>query len=911
MHLVDDLKITESPNYLHHNGLPVLSLWGVHAGNSKDIITAAMWAELLQWFTVDAPEKYQVTLKAGVNNGWRTDSQEWQAVYDNFDFISPWAVGRYSDKSGADTYRNQYFQVDLNETASRDMEYIPVVFPGFSWANKYPGKVLNQIPRNGGDFFWHQIYNAIDAGCNMIYVAMFDEVDEGTAIFKIAENSSQTPTTGKFVTLDMDGIELPSDWYLRLTGEGTKMLRGEIPLTSTIPIVPFPDNAAFVSQEVPTIMAPGATTSVSISMENTGITTWSEADNYRLGYSVDPENAIWTTSEIGLNQGENIAPGERKIFTFNITAPDDEGVYKFQWRMKRDSLGFFGELSDNRLVNVSTSIDFLDDCDTLTDWDPVVRLTLNSADQKQGTGCIEFNGGASDSVEFLKVFANPYHSGLAAHEAVLQFWYYSSDTSLMGTGIQVQLGSGGIVDTDTYSWTVTGLLTGWNLVTLYVSKADTNGTPDLNAINWFRISNPKTVEAIARIDEIHVFDKNAGAEKYELLVNSGTGDGSYVENEIINISADEAPPAQQFIGWVIDSGEALIEDANVKNTSLRMPADSVEVTANYKVLGIYLDDCDLLKDWGSSGVISLNSTDQKEGLACIEFNGSATDEFKKVFSTPYNSGATKATGRLEFWYYVSDPSQMDGSNQVEIGSAGRADYNEYNWNIGELSVGWNFISLEFNDANITREEPDLSAINWFRIYHFKSGTVTTRIDAIEIVDPNAGERYPLTVYNGSGDGNYFLGVEVTILADPAPEGLMFDSWVIESGNPEIEDERLPTTTLLMSDSATIVRATYQDIQKYYLIVNNGDGSGSYLPGQTIFIVADAAPAGELFDKWVVEAGFPSIANEYAAITNVTMTAEDAVVTATYMNPNVSAESVNGAWERCGYLSKSCQHRNYH
>ncbi len=306
IHLVDDLKITESPNYLHHNGLPVLSLWGVHAGNSKDVITAAMWTELLQWFTVDAPEKYKVTLKAGVNNGWRTDSQEWQVVYDNFDFISPWAVGRYSDIAGADTYRNQYFQTDLNETASRDMEYIPVVFPGFSWANKYPGKELNQIPRNGGDFFWHQIYNAIDAGCNMVYVAMFDEVDEGTAIYKIAENSSQTPTTGKFVTLDMDGIELPSDWYLRLAGEGTKMLRGEIPLTSTIPIVPFPDNAAFVSQEVPTIMTPGATTSVSISMENTGITSWNEADSFMLVYAVAPESAIWGTTEVELEAGETM-----------------------------------------------------------------------------------------------------------------------------------------------------------------------------------------------------------------------------------------------------------------------------------------------------------------------------------------------------------------------------------------------------------------------------------------------------------------------------------------------------------------------------------------------------------------------------------------------------------------------------
>ncbi len=149
----------------------------------------------------------------------------------------------------------------------------------------------------------------------------------------------------------------------------------------------------------------------------------------------------------------------------------------------------------------------------------------------------------------------------------------------------------------------------------------------------------------------------------------------------------------------------------------------------------------------------------------------------------------------------------------------------------------------------------------------------------------------MTVYNGSGDGNYFVGVEVKIAADPAPEGMMFDSWVIESGKPDIAEDRLSTTTLVMSDSATIVRATYQNIQKYSLIVNNGDGSGSYLPGETFFIIAAPAPAGELFDKWVVEAGSPSIANEYGPFTTVTMTAEDAVVTATYMNPNVSAESV--------------------
>jgi hypothetical protein len=65
----------------------------------------------------------------------------------------------------------------------------------------------------------------------MAFVAMFDEVDEGTAIFKV---SNTPPTQAYFVTYDGK----PSDWYLRLTAEGTKVLTGERPNTPTIPIFP-------------------------------------------------------------------------------------------------------------------------------------------------------------------------------------------------------------------------------------------------------------------------------------------------------------------------------------------------------------------------------------------------------------------------------------------------------------------------------------------------------------------------------------------------------------------------------------------------------------------------------------------------------------------------------------------------
>ena len=62
---------------------------------------------------------------------------------------------------------------------------------------------------------------------DMAYIAMFDEVDEGTAIFKCTNH----PPVGRFVTYE----GYPSDHYLKLSGLIGKMLRGEL--------VTFPEKA--------------------------------------------------------------------------------------------------------------------------------------------------------------------------------------------------------------------------------------------------------------------------------------------------------------------------------------------------------------------------------------------------------------------------------------------------------------------------------------------------------------------------------------------------------------------------------------------------------------------------------------------------------------------------------------------
>lgn len=235
-YLTQTMDLTNSAAYLRHKGKPVVAIWGLGFTDRPGTATDAQ--QIVAWFKAAG-----CTVMGGVPTNWRAltgDSKTdplWGAVYRSFDIISPWSVGRYSTSSGADNFRQNYIVPDLAEARANGRDYLPVIWPGFSWHNLNGGAV-NQIPRIGGRFWWRQLYNGMLAGCNMIFGAMFDEMDEGTAMLKMAPTAAQLPAQGTFVPLNIDGENLPSDWYLRLAGEGSKMLRREIPLTSTRPINP-------------------------------------------------------------------------------------------------------------------------------------------------------------------------------------------------------------------------------------------------------------------------------------------------------------------------------------------------------------------------------------------------------------------------------------------------------------------------------------------------------------------------------------------------------------------------------------------------------------------------------------------------------------------------------------------------
>jgi len=232
--LVERMRITKDPAYLRHKGKPVVAVWGFGFSDGRKY-TLKEGLDLLDFLKND-PKVGGCTVMLGVPTYWRelkNDAVGDRTLHDlvsRADIVSPWMVGRFGTVEDAARFGRTIFEPDIAWCRRRKIEYMPVVFPGFSWHNMKPESRQDLIPRRRGAFLWAQYVAAKRAGATMVYQAMFDEVDEGTAIFKC---TNDPPNGGGTTFLTYEG--LPSDHYLRLVGEAAKMVAGKAPISDRMP----------------------------------------------------------------------------------------------------------------------------------------------------------------------------------------------------------------------------------------------------------------------------------------------------------------------------------------------------------------------------------------------------------------------------------------------------------------------------------------------------------------------------------------------------------------------------------------------------------------------------------------------------------------------------------------------------
>jgi hypothetical protein len=215
---IKDQGYLDSPYYQYHNSRPVVTIWGFGFQGRNIQQTPAL--NLIKWLRA-----FPSTPMGGVPYYWRTGDHDsdpgWNDVYSAFEILSPWAVGRYSDQNSFTNLLNTVEIPDMQYIKQQgwNTDYAPVIWPGFSWANlQNTPSDYNAIPRQGGSFYCFQANGVLGIKPLFVYVAMFDEVNESTAILKAASAKTDTPVGATFLYLNVDGQNLPSDHYLTLSG---------------------------------------------------------------------------------------------------------------------------------------------------------------------------------------------------------------------------------------------------------------------------------------------------------------------------------------------------------------------------------------------------------------------------------------------------------------------------------------------------------------------------------------------------------------------------------------------------------------------------------------------------------------------------------------------------------------------
>ena len=138
---------------MHERGKPVLALWGF--GFADRGHTPALVRGVVRDLRAMTPGG-DLYVMAGAPAHWRSlrgdadpDPGFLDVWLNEFDAVSPWSVGRFGDEEAADNFARENVRKDMKllgdgmrqrrgagEMSARKVDYVPVVFPGFSVSSR-------------------------------------------------------------------------------------------------------------------------------------------------------------------------------------------------------------------------------------------------------------------------------------------------------------------------------------------------------------------------------------------------------------------------------------------------------------------------------------------------------------------------------------------------------------------------------------------------------------------------------------------------------------------------------------------------------------------------------------------------------------------------------------------------------
>lgn len=386
----------------------------------------------------------------------------------------------------------------------------------------------------------------------------------------------------------------------------------------------------------------------------------------------------------------------------------------------------------------------------------------------------------------------------------------------------------------------------------------------------------------------------ASVDLYSLTVNSGSGEGLYEKGTVVDVSANTPPAGKQFDKWTGDT--APLNDINAATTKFTVPANNSTITANYKDIPVVKYNLSVSGGSGAGSytagtVVNIKANPPGAGKVFDKWTGN-TAGVEELFSSstkftmPAKDSSVTATYRdatiPEFTLTVNngtgDGSYIEGA-KVNIKANAPAN--------GKLFDKWTGDTSGVADVNSPDTTYTMPAQNSTLTANYKNAPVPT---------------YQLTVSGGTGSGSYPTGTQVDVTADTPPDGKLFDRWTGDTAG--LSSTTNASTKFTMPAKASTITASYKDapVNHYTLIVNKGNGDGSYVAGSTINLQADAPAKGETFDRWTGNVG--NIEDVHQPSTQIIMPPKNISVTASFKQTLYTLTVKNGSGDGdYGYQTK--------
>ena len=365
---------------------------------------------------------------------------------------------------------------------------------------------------------------------------------------------------------------------------------------------------------------------------------------------------------------------------------------------------------------------------------------------------------------------------------------------------------------------------------------------------------------------------------YNLIVNNGTGSGVYKERQSVSITANDPAEGYQFSSW---SGNYYrIGSRYNEHTSITMPSENCEVTANYSLI-----------------------PDEKPTHTLTVINGSGSGTYREGTVVRCYGDQTPDTYEFAYWTENDDIISYSNPISVTMGTTDRtieANYKPipyftvtvingtgsgtYIRNSSPQIImdpapdGMKFLQWEIltgDDNDVTQPLAENTTI--------RNLTHDVVVQATYYV-PNPEIKYTLTITGKDGEiktYNYPIGEQVNIQADSPDEGWEFTKWTGDTqyvNNPYSEKAivNMPGKNITLGMKYDRIGST----PTYHVLLEGGkikipeeedrwEIEGEFEEGTTLTIKANDPMLGWEFGRWKKSESAPADDRSEETVANLT------------------------------------------